>query len=185
MTIHDELIRELIRLDSRSKPTGKIVHIAGRANIKINLELYYAHPSPNIDKIVPDIVFEDLSFKTHPINDRRVAIEMESDMHWDFAASLRQVHNYRSSGLFKKVIVIIPYEYRRFAPYYRNEGFEVWLWKATRIWECMRCSNIMEEKRTVQPRCSECGKTEQRLKGIKDADLKEKASDFPNSIKNL
>lgn len=98
-----------------------------------------------------------------------VAIEVETDINLDFGASLRQVKKYQKR--FPKVIVIIPKEYERFVPLYKNESLRVWLWSATRIWECLRCGNIAYENRPITGfKClgKGCGSKEHRLKGTTD-----------------
>jgi len=171
MTIHDELVRELIKLADWGKPTGYIINIVGSANIQYVLEeLFYwrGHEQVKYDTYVemaPDIVV------TNKESGKRTAIEVKGDINWNFADSLRQIKKYkRNSRQFHDVVIIIPKRYERFARLYKKEGFRVYLWKATRIWECMRCGNEMEDERTVKPRCSikECKTTEQMLKGLKE-----------------
>jgi hypothetical protein len=177
MTIHDELVRKLIDLDPvSSKPRGYIIKIIGSANIDPILEeLFYWQGSEQqllntYVEMSPDIV------ATNPTSGNTTAIEMETDIDWDFAHSLQQIKKYRRNrGAFQKVVVIIPKRYERFAGLYEKQGFEVHLWKATRIWECVRCGNRMEEEKTVKPKCSSrnCCSTEQIL-----VDLKEKSMDI-------
>jgi len=171
MTIHDELVRELIMLADWGKPTGYIIEIVGSANIKYVLEELFHHRAQRVSgkihyiEMTPDIVVTNLS------SGKKTAIEVEGDINWDFAHSLRQVKKYkRNSREFQDVVVIIPKRYERFARLYKKEGFRVYLWKATRIWECMQCGNVMEDERTTKPRCSskDCNSTEQTLKGLKE-----------------
>lgn len=174
MTIHDELVRELIKLADWGKPTGYIINIVGSANIKYVLEeLFYCSEERKtpvsvgfqLVEMTPDIVVTVID------SGKRTAIEVENDINWDFADSLRQVRKYRRNYKdFDDVVVIIPKRYERFARLYKKEGFQVYLWKATRIWECMRCGNEMEDERTVKPKCSskDCSSTEQTLKGLKE-----------------
>jgi len=171
MTIHDELVRELIKLADWGKPTGYIIEIVGSANIKCVLEeLFYNHEERKdpvfvgfkIVEMTPDI------FVTNQSTGKTTAIELESDVKWDFAHSLRQIKKYRrNSKDFNDVVVIIPKKYEQFAPLYKLEGFRVYLWKATRIWEC-RCKEVTEDERTVKPKCLSCKSTELEFKGVKD-----------------
>ncbi len=178
MTIHDELILELVKPDKSGKPTGDIIKITGTGKIRVKLEestSSYQYLDEKIT-VTPDIVvdFEKTSkFQIRRVGQNDLAIELENDIQWDFADSLQQVKKY--DELFDKVVVIIPREYERFAPLYKNEGFRVWFWKATRVWECMQCGTITEERRTVKPRCSgkNCNSTEQRLKDVKDTQFEE------------
>jgi len=168
MTIHDELILALTQKDEkRIVPLYRIVRSTA---IKYELESStylpaqdkpdYTAPAPP-EGIAPDIVIKFEHEKSE------VAIEVETDMDFDFGKSLRQIKKYQRR--FRKVYVIIPKEYERFVPLYKNEDFDVYLWTATRIWECMQCGNIIYEKRPITPKCSKrsCG-PHQRLKGIMD-----------------
>lgn len=115
---------------------------------------------------------------------KTIAIELETDVQWDFGQSLHQIKKYRrNSRDFNLVVVIIPKEYVRFALLYRQENFPVYLWRASRVWECMQCGNIAVEERTVKPRCSveSCHSNEQRLKGLRDAFFEEF---FPSPMGN-
>lgn len=175
MTIHDELILELIMPDKAGKPTGKIIEIIGTSNLRYRLELSrdITENFETIATITPDIVVMNLNSKDMIVSNRESAIELENDIQWDFADSLRQIRKYGEE--FKDVVVIIPKEYERFASLYKNEGFRVWFWKVIRVWECMQCGTITEERRTVKPRCSDknCNSTELRLKGLKDTQFEE------------
>ena len=195
MSIHDELILELIKPDKWGKPTGYIVNIVGTSNIKCKVEesvrfvrevhpyipsrikrIYYqlveGLPTETvIEEMTPDIIVEILGSTSK--EKELVAIELETDMDFDFGKSLRQIKKY--ARRFKEVIIVIPKEYERFAVLYKNEGFRVYLWEATRIWECMRCGNTTEERKSIKPKCSRksCRSTEQRLKGVKNVTFKE------------
>lgn len=172
MTIHDELVLKLIDPDPKSgKPRGYIINIVGSANIRYVLEEYYLEPrvlireTVHLVEMTPDIVVTDLK------SGKTTAIEIENDIQWDFAHSLQQVKKYRENRReFKDVVVIIPKRYERFAILYKNEGFRVYLWEATRIWECMQCGSQMEEARTIKPKCKKrnCNSKEQSLKGLRE-----------------
>lgn len=176
MTIHDELVRKLIDLDPVSrKPRGYIIKIISSSNINPILEeLFYWQGLEQqllntYVEMSPDIV------ATNPTSGKITAIEMETDKNWDFAHSLQQIKKYRRNcKAFQKVVVIIPKRYERFAGFYEEQGFEVHLWKATRIWECMRCGNRTEEEKIVEPRCSlkGCNSTEQMLVDLKEESMK-------------
>lgn len=172
MTIHDELILKLIDLDPMSrKPRGYIIKIVGSANIRYSLEEVFYQQNPETPlvkeyiKMTPDVVATNLR------SDKTTAIEIENDIQWDFAHSLRQLKKYKNNRRhFQEVVVIIPKRYERFASLYEEQGFQVHLWEATRMWECMQCRNEMEDKRTIKPRCEkqECRSNEQTLKGLKE-----------------
>lgn len=184
MTIHDELILELIKPDKWGKPTGDIIKIVGTSKIEYRLEESVVSRYKTIatskevrqvvwkeSEMAPDILVKDLNSK------KVTAVELENDIQWDFGQSLRQVKKYKRAMKWD-VVVIIPKEYERFAILYKNEGFRVWLWKATRLWQCLRCGTITEEERTVKPKCpnKECKSNEQRLKGLKDVTFEEYSS---------
>jgi hypothetical protein len=105
-----------------------------------------------------------------------IAIELENDIKWDFGESLRQVKKYKNK--FGDVRVIIPEIYKRFVPLYKNEGFRVYLWKAKRKWQCLRCRTINISESHVPPRCEDKGcenksRDEFDLIGLKDTDIYE------------
>lgn len=192
MTIDDELLLELFKPDTSGK-VGKdalIVKIVGTRRITYRLEetasgfqTHYEEPmhitSPiesELYKITPDIVV------TIPRKEnRQIAIELENDIHWDFGQSLRQVKKYKRK--FKDTRVIIPYEYERFAPLYKNEGVRVWLWQAKRKWKCLRCGTINVNESRIPPKCKgkdsegkKCTNTsrdEFDLVGLENADFNE------------
>jgi hypothetical protein len=105
-----------------------------------------------------------------------IAIELENDIQWDFQCSLQQIKKYK--GKFEDTRIIIPYDFSRFAPLYRNEGFRVYLWKAKRRWQCLKCGTETAKEGIVTPICSnqECknhNQNEFRLIGLKDACIEE------------
>lgn len=178
MAIHDELILELIK-PNRLGEVGEgalVINVVGNKNLKYSLEepQDYQTRDDAVNRrwsvMTPDITI------TIPIEKREIAIELENDVHWDFGHSLRQVKKYKAR--FGDVRVIIPEDYKRFASLYRNEGFRVYLWRAVRKWECLRCGTVTDKKGPVQPKCKnkKCGNTsrnEFRLVGLKDADVEE------------
>ena len=185
MTIDDELILELIKPNIHGKVGERalIIKIVGTRKIKYELEEpthYWGFyegsiaPKSELVKITPDITV------TIPQEqERQIAIELENDVHWDFGESLRQVKKYK--GKFEDTRVIIPEEYKRFAPLYKNEGFRVYLWKAKRRWQCLRCGTITDKEGPIQPICKnkECGnksRNEFRLVGVKDTKIEEYTS---------
>ena len=181
MTIDDELLLELIKPD-RLGEVGEyplIVKVVGTRKIKYKLEESpyprYVRSSGETErefaKITPDIMV------TIPHeNNRQIAIELENDIHWDFQESLRQIKKYQ--GRFPDTRVIIPSEYERFAPLYKNEGIRVWLWQARRRWKCLRCGTINVNESRVPPRCrnGKCtnnSRDEFDLVGLENADFNE------------
>lgn len=174
MKLQDALIYELIKPTKLGEPTGAIIGIVGTKNIKYVIEdsqEFQQRATHSIETLVeqmtPDLVVTRLRPQQgEPLT---AVVEVETDVDFDFGASMRQIKKYRK--ISREIHVIIPKAEENFAPLYRNEGFRVWLWEATRIWECMRCGAVKEENRKLQPRCSErsCGSSEQKLKGLKDA----------------
>lgn len=184
MTIDDELILELIKPNRHGEVGEKALIVKVVGSKKINYRLEEATSQIAIENIetVEDIKFAETHRITPditvyvPREKREVAIELENDVQWDFGESLRQVKRYKDR--FDDVRVIIPEEYKRFAPFYKNEGFRVYLWKAIRKWECLRCETITDKRGPVQPKCKNktCGnksRNEFRLIGLKDADIEE------------
>lgn len=184
MTIDDELIYELIKPDRYGK-VGKdalIVKVVGTRKIDYKLEeptsYWERHRGKDlmeikreVVKITPDITVTLLNQKG-----KQIAIELENDIHWDFQESLRQVKKYK--GEFDDTRVIIPKQYEKFAPLYKNEEFRVWIWKAKRQWQCLRCGTINEKEGPFPPKCK--GKacksknlSDYRLVGLKDTKIEE------------
>jgi len=187
MTIDDELIYELIKPDRYGK-VGKnalIVKIVGNRNINYRLEETTSRiPFEEKDftrleilrlamehLITPDIII------IFPEDNRpEIAIELENDIAWNFGESLRQIKKYKSK--FDDVRVIIPERYEKFAPLYKNEGFRVYLWKAKRKWQCLRCGIVTVNENRIPPRCSneKCAnnrRDEFDLVGLMDTDVNE------------
>ena len=149
MTIDDELILELIKPDRYGKVGDKalIVKIVGTRKIKYELEepTHYleTYQSGAFVNKEPATMTPDITVTIPTEQKRQIAIELENDIQWDFGKSLRQVKKYKSK--FEDARVIIPEEYKRFAPLYKNEGLRVYLWKAKRKWQCLRCGIITEK----------------------------------------
>jgi len=183
MTVDDELILEIIK-PSRLGEVGTgalIVKIVGSRNIDYRLEEKVSELTVDEIKttfeleyaashhISPDIIVTLLREQR-----KQVAIELENDLHWDFGESLRQVKRYQVR--FQDVRVIVPEEYKRFAPLYKHEGFRVYLWKAKRRWQCLRCGSEAIKEGPVTPKCQKCSNNSPndfRLIGLKDADIEE------------
>jgi hypothetical protein len=170
MTIHDELVLNLINPDKYGKATGYVTKIVGSNDIRYKLEETYwdqGHYEKIMNKFVrmsPDIVV--ISIKPS----KTTAIEMESDMNWDFGHSLRQIRKYKRNRDFQDVVIIIPKKYERFAILYSNQGFRVYLWEATRIWECNKCGEGPSENRPTKCKTPNC-KGELEFVGIKDVEF--------------
>ena len=162
MKIHDALIAELIKLDKHGKATGDIIKIVGSSKIKWQLEElvywrgHYQQVMGTYIEMSPDI----LATRLRPTSEEmaQVAIELETDVDFDFGKSLRQIKNYKNKFADVRVIIPAGKEYERFAPLYKNEGFRVWFWSAIRIWQCLRCGNITEKEGSIQPKCKKCNR---------------------------
>jgi hypothetical protein len=174
MKLQDALVYELIKPTRLGEPTGAIINVVGTKNIKYVIEEpheFQQRATHSIETIVEQMTPDLVVTRLRPQQGEQVTvvIEVETDVDFDFGASMRQIKKYRK--ISREIHVIIPRAEENFAPLYRNEGFRVWLWEATRIWECMRCGAVKEENKILQPRCSEtsCRSSEQRLKGLKNA----------------
>lgn len=124
MTIDDELIYELIKPDIHGKVGEKalIVKIVGTRKIEYELEepTHYLETYEGggfIDK-KPAKIMPDITVTIPHEQERQIAIELENDVHWDFGKSLRQIKKYKDK--FDDARVIIPKEYEKFAPLYKN-----------------------------------------------------------------
>lgn len=161
MTIDDELILELIKPNELGE-VGKgalIVRVVGTKNIKYQLEeptwywkTYEDHKGSTLYRTKKEVIITpDIIITIPKESDKQIAIELENDIQWDFGESLRQVKKYRDR--FPDTRIIIPEEYQRFAPLYKNEGFRVYLWNATRVWQCMVCGDLAYEVGPIPPKC--------------------------------
>ena len=195
MTIDDELILELIKPERDGKVGEKalIIGIVGQKEISYKLEestqhtITYGSRTANkleIVKITPDILVkvESGTIKTTSnggliaSSDQYLAIEIENDIQWDFQDSLKQLKKYKIN--FPDTRVIIPKDYERFAPLYKKEGFRVYLWKAIRRWQCLKCGIETVKEGPITPICSnsKCknhNQNEFRLVGVEDANIEE------------
>jgi hypothetical protein len=199
LTIDDELILELIRPDPEGRITEEslIVAITGAKDIVYKLEesTHYVknygseqHPKIEIVKITPDItiwrkpekglkaVLKDVVKEMVVGPESGIAIELENDIQWDFQCSLQQIKKYKRK--FEDTRIIIPADFRRFAPLFKNEGFRVYLWNANRRWQCLKCGTETVKEGPVTPICSNqnCKNHSQndfRLIGLKDANIEE------------
>ncbi len=178
MTIDDELLIELIKPNRKGRVGNGalIIKIVGTKNIEYQLE----HP---LDYQTRDdaynrrwsVMTPDITVTPPQKGEKQIAIEVENDIQWDFGASLRQVKKYQQKFDTR---IIIPEEYKRFAPLYKNEGFRVYLWKAKRKWQCQKCETITLNESRVPPKCSneECNNKSQNLfdlVGLENAEIKE------------
>ncbi len=182
MKLHDALILELIKPDPYGKPTGKIVQIIGDAKIDIECETTedkQERARKSLETLV-DYITPDLTVRRKRISESHrpvVAIELETDEAYDFASSMRQIKRYKK--ITPDVRVIIPHDYRNFAPLYYKEGFPVWLWKGKRRYECLRCKNITDIEGPYEIKCERCKKyVKHRLVGVVDVDF----VDYINTI---
>jgi hypothetical protein len=184
MTVDDELILELIR-PNRLGEVGDdalITKVVGTKNLAYKLEEMRIYVGVFEEKaetglrrfhkdieIIPDI-FITLS------KGEEIVIEIENDIHWDFQESLRQVKKYQRK--FPDTRIVIPEDYKRFAPLYKNENVRVYLWKANRRWQCLKCGIETQKEGSVVPFCSnqKCNNHNQsdfRLVGLKDTRIEE------------
>jgi hypothetical protein len=188
MTIDDELIYELIKPDNHGKigEGALIAKVVGTRDVQYRLEETTSRAIPfgvthvkTLDAlrfIVEHSITPDITVTFPEKNRSQTAIELENDIAWDFGESLRQIKKYKDK--FNDVRVIIPEQYTRFAPLYKNEGFRVYLWKAKRKWQCLRCCTVTTNESRIPPRCSNktCPNSRREdfnLIGLLDADVNE------------
>lgn len=192
MKIHDAIICELIKPDSLGKPTGDIIKIVGTSKMRYTLEhsirfigTIYSKPSmvkalfeapekrTELVEMTPDIVVARLDLPRNEKNRKDIAIEIETDYDFDFGESLRQIKKYKKE-FNNQVTVIISKKYAKFAPLYKNEKINVWLWDAERIWECGKCGEKTTTKEVNQHSCKNCCKnTEHTLVDLQNVTFEE------------
>ncbi len=148
MTIDDELILELIKPDAkgRVREEALIVSIIGTREIEYILEgsTYYSESYGTGEDQKTEFVgiTPDITVKIKPKKGIKeavkkmltemvigpevgVALELENDIQWDFQDSLSQIKKYKKK--LQDTRIIIPHDFKRFAPLYKHEGFRVYL----------------------------------------------------------
>ena len=182
MTIDDELILEIIK-PNRLGEVGEcalITKIVGSHDLRYNLEESMVFSKLHTKEFGPSMITVEDSYGIPDIyveltkEKKEFAIELENDIHWDFQDSLRQVKKYKLK--IENTIIIIPKEYQRFAPLYKNEGIRVFLWEAKRIWQCFQCKTKQETEGQIASQCIKCKNKNQndfRLTGLKDITIEE------------
>ena len=172
MTIDDELLLALTEKKDQAPSFLEKMVKSDTISYQLEEELFTQLPSGQTIDMIPDVVVT-INPSAIPERQVRVIIELENDYDWDFQSSLRQIKKYknyfyRGAQFRREFIAIIPKSYERFVRLYRNEVIPVWLWSATRVWECMRCGKIIENDKIIKPKCTEkkCGSNEVGLKGI-------------------
>ena len=187
MTIDDELLLEIIK-PNRLGEVGEdapIIKVVGTKRIKYTLEepTHYWNnlpPDPSTGIYHPEQaelvrIRPDITLILPREGDREIATELENDIQWDFQDSLKQLKKYKAE--FRDTRIIIPKEFSRFAPFYKNEGFRVYLWEAKRVWQCLKCGAETAKEGPVIPVCPNSkthgSKNDFRLVGLRDTTLKE------------
>ena len=195
MTITDELLYEILKPESNGKISNDapITKILDKKQIVYKIDKSTAYTQKigtgnnkelDIVKITPDILIKvpisKNSSKNTGISNSKseefVALEIENDVHWDFKKSLRKLKRYKAR--FPDTRVIIPKDYQKFAPFYLNEGIQVYLWEAKRKWQCLKCETETIRKGLITPKCSKpkCKSHKQnefRLIGLEDTKIAE------------
>lgn len=148
----------------------------GIDGLEDRMEVGYENIDEKIVEMCPDIIIETKGLSTPKV----VAIEVETDNDYDFGRSLRQIKKYKNSYKiffrskkyetgFDYVHIIIPKIYEEFAPYYKSQGFRVWLWKGNRIWQCKECNENMENEYIISKfKCKDNKMHEHVLLGLDD-----------------
>lgn len=186
MGIHSELILALCQRDEKGQLP--LVKVVGTANIEVRFErsMYLpARDRPDFTAPLPPRgITPDIIVTTLGIPKRKIAVEVKGDIDFEPEKTLRQIKKY--SVMFETKL-IIPEEQEKYAPYFKNEGFRVYLWRATRIWECMKCGRQTYEKTSIKPRCSntQCHASRSlRLAGLKEIELDEYLKPLQKPLKN-
>jgi rubrerythrin len=186
----------LIKPDNKGRVTDKalIVTLTGTPNIFYRLEhsTYYVqtygsqeYQEHEVVRMTPDITIKIKpekgwkaavkdAMKEMVAGEKLIAVELENDIHWDFQESLKQIKKYKKK--FRDTRIIIPNDFKKFAPLYKHEGFRVYLWRAKRVWQCLKCNTETDKEGPVFPKCSGCGNVNQndfRLVGLKEPTINE------------
>jgi len=181
MTIHDEIIKEITKPNEQGKTILDDMISFPIRNIELEAYRRVVNPEGEFEKICPDIIV-DVEYEGR----NQLAIEVESDITWDFASSLRQVKKYRrnQSIRFLDVKAIIPKDYEEYAPLYRNEDIDVWTWQALSHWICYGCDTrqaVHLQRPRIVRRCENEEKHEHHLRLEFLSDVKIEVAKFESN----
>lgn len=188
MGLHYDLI---LALFSQSKGEVPITSIVGVGMGRINVEFEALRYLPTRDQpdytapLPPKGMAPNLIVTVLGKEKKRFAIELETGIPFvDVGKTLRQVKKYKE--LFQVVVLIMPKEAERYVPVFKNEGIRVYLWTATREYQCVKCKKLTFNATSIKPRCSECNSSERALRylGIKDAKFEEYTKPLPKPFKD-
>ena len=187
MGLHYDLILALLNRSNGEAPLPRVVGVGwGRMDVEFEALRYlpvkdrpdYSAPLPP-KGVAPDLVVTVLGKEK-----KRFAIELETGMPFDVGKTLRQVKKY--TELFEVVVLMMPEEGERYAPIFKNEGIRVYLWTATRDYQCMSCRKHTFDVTSIKPKCSQCKASQRALRyfGIKDAKFEEYKKLLPRPFKD-
>lgn len=181
----------VLALLSRSNGDVPITRIVGVGMGRIDVEFEALRYLPAQDQpdytapLPPKGVAPDLIVTILGKEKKRFAIELETGIPFvDVGKTLRQVKKY--TKLFQVVVLIMPEEAGRYAPIFKNEGIRVYLWTATREYQCMKCKKHTLDATSIKPRCSKCDASDRALRysGIKDTKFEEYKKPLPRPFKD-
>jgi hypothetical protein len=75
-----------------------------------------------------------------------------ADIRFDFDKSMRQIRKYQEKY---RIIAIIPKDYERIGLLNKGQKIDIYLWSATRLWECLRCGHRFEFTSPNVPKCQD------------------------------
>jgi len=188
MGLHYDLALALFSQSEGEVPITSIVGIGvGRIEVEFEaLRYLYTRDQPDYTApLPPKGMAPDLIVTTLGKEKKRFAIELETGVPVvDVGKTLRQVKKYKE--LFEVVVLIIPREAERYAPIFKNEGIRVYLWTATREYQCVKCKKHTFDISSIKPNCSECKSSERALQylGLRDAKFEEYTKPLPKPFKD-
>jgi hypothetical protein len=178
-TIHDALLKELVKQDDKGKYPNLIELVRrGKFTVKCSVDLRNENGCIDVVLTYPKPIYwvkENTVLITRQTPPKPTAFELVTDIDFDVGKKLEQLNRYKRE--YEDTRVIIPEEYKEdYAQLFSINDIVVHVWKGTRRWKCKKCGHVTEVKESsMQPnRCSfeSDKKTDLYFIGLKDAQFK-------------
>ncbi len=179
-TIHDALLKELVKKDDKGKYPN-LIELVRRREFTVELSVDLGKEKGCVDVVVtyPNPIHikntEDGGLLIASGPHTPTAFELVTDIDFDVGKKLEQLNRYKRT--YRDTKAIIPEEYKEdYAQLFGTNGITVHTWKGTRRWKCKKCQNVTEVKKSsMKPnRCSSnsCANTDLYFIGLKDVQFK-------------
>jgi len=178
-TIHDALLKELVKKDDKGKYPNLIELVRrGKFTVKCSVDLRSEKGCIDVVLTYPKPIYwveENEVPITREAPPKSTAFELVTDIDFDVGKRLEQLNRYRRE--YDDTRVIIPEEYKEdYAQLFSINDITVHTWKGTRRWKCKKCQKVTEVgESSIKPtECSSnsCKNTDLYFVGLKDAQFK-------------